>query len=60
MAVQVAEHDNATVWGPVIAVIALVLANLLAWALNERSWVFRHSGGCGLPRMLFVSNRSVG
>ena len=58
MAVSVAPYDNASVWGPVVVVITLVLANLLAWALNERSWAFRQLlSRAGLPKLLFISNR---
>jgi hypothetical protein len=58
MAVTVSTYDNANVWGPVVVMVALVLANLLAWALNERSWPYRHLlSKARVPKMLFISNR---
>jgi hypothetical protein len=58
MAVTVAAYDNASVWGPVVVLVALVLANLVAWALNEQSWPYRHLlSRVRVPRMLFTSNR---
>lgn len=58
MAVTVATYDNAAVWGPIVVSVVIVLANLLAWALNERSWAYRKVlSRVGVPRMLFISNR---
>jgi len=60
MAVSVASYDNAEVWGPVLVVLVLVLSNVLAWALNERSWPFRHLlSRAHVPKLLFISNRCV-
>lgn len=53
--------DNARVWGPVVAVIALVLANILTAAANENSaafkWISRRTGHRA-PKLLFI--RCVG
>lgn len=58
MAVTVSPSENASVWGPAVVAVAILLANLLAWALNPRSWAHRHLlSRAGVPKMLFVSNR---
>lgn len=60
MAVSVSPYDNAAVWGPVVVSVAIVVANLLAWALNERSWAYTHLlRRVAVPKMLFISNRCV-
>jgi hypothetical protein len=58
MAVSTSPVDNASVWGPIVVSIVIVVANLLAWALNEHSWAYKHLlSRVGVPRMLFISNR---
>jgi len=48
----------AAVLSPLLISIAIALANLLAYALNERSWLYRHIlQKVGVPKLLFISNR---
>jgi hypothetical protein len=61
MSVSVSPVDNASVWGPTVVSIVIVLANLLAWALNEHSWAYRHLlSRARVPKLLFISNRCAG
>lgn len=56
--VSVTPYDNAAVWGPVVVTVAIIVANLLAWALNERSWAYVHAlQKVRVPKLLFISNR---
>eukprot|EP00879_Flechtneria_rotunda_P006698 GHRR01007038.1.p1 GENE.GHRR01007038.1~~GHRR01007038.1.p1 ORF type:complete len:311 (+),score=74.69 GHRR01007038.1:123-1055(+) len=49
--------DNAQIWGPIVSVGVTALANLLCYAANEHSWIYKHIlTRCGLPRLLFISN----
>eukprot|EP00775_Hariotina_reticulata_P006066 gene6066-6304_t len=53
-----AEPDTATVWGPLVSVIVIVLSNVVTYAANENSWVFKHLlRPLGMPPILFISNR---
>jgi hypothetical protein len=52
------QPDTATVWGPLVSVIVIVLANLVTYAANENSWIFRHLlQPLGMAPLLFISNR---
>jgi hypothetical protein len=48
----------ATYWGPVVSVLLIALANLVAWAANENSWIFQRClKPLGVRPLLFISNR---
>jgi hypothetical protein len=50
----------ATVWGPVVSALVIAVANLIAWAANENSWLFKRCfKPLGVRPLLFISNRCV-
>jgi hypothetical protein len=51
-------NEQAAVWGPVVSVLVIALSNLIAWAANENSWIFKHClKPLGMRPLLFISNR---
>lgn len=51
-------EENAHIWGPIVVVVWIVAANILAWAANERSWLYRRLWPARhMPRLLLISNR---
>jgi hypothetical protein len=51
-------NEQAAVWGPVVSVLVIALANLIAWAANENSWLFKRClKPLGVRPLLFISNR---
>lgn len=54
------QQEDATIWGPVASVIVIALANVIAYAANENSWMFKHFlRRLRMPPLLFISNRSA-
>lgn len=53
-------NEQAAVWGPVVSVLVIALANLIAWAANENSWLFKRClKPLGVRPLLFISNRAA-
>jgi hypothetical protein len=46
----------AQIWGPVVTVVVIAIANFLVWVGNEHSWAHRRLCCC-LPTIFFASNR---
>lgn len=54
------QQEDATIWGPVASVVVIAVANLIAYAANENSWIFKHCmRRLRMPPLLFISNRSA-
>ncbi|KAF6262250.1 hypothetical protein COO60DRAFT_663017 [Scenedesmus sp. NREL 46B-D3] len=50
----------AEVWGPVVSVLVIAVANLITWAANENSWLFKRClKPMGARPFLFISNRAA-
>lgn len=50
--------ENARVWGPAVSVAVIFVANVVAYALNPNSWLYKHAlARCGLRPLFFASNR---
>ncbi|WIA35042.1 hypothetical protein OEZ86_003533 [Tetradesmus obliquus] len=52
-------NEEAAVWGPLVSALVIALANLIAWAANENSWIFRNFlKPLRVRPLLFISNRA--
>ncbi len=51
-------YDDAVVWGPVVSVAVIALANLVTYAANENSWIYKRClKPLRVPPVFFASNR---